>query len=341
MGSHAYIGASDGIYRLENGSLEPLSLRGKRFWSIYAFRGGNGDDVILAGSYGDGIFRSTDSGESWDAANDGLSATALRTIQPDPTRPGAIICGTEPARGFRSLDGGQSWSEMTGIADLPTCPDWYLPYSPRAGALRNFYSPPGEDDRLLGAIEVGGLLNSTDGGETWELLDIAPDDDIHYVTGHPDDASLLFAALGWASLDHDRRREESPPLGGVARSDDGGRTWRKFFSDYTRAVLVPPARPDLLLAGPAERVGAQGRIEVSSDGGESWKPAATGIETPMNDMVEIFMPGPDGTIWAICSGGRLLRAHPDEWQWETINDPAQSGIDVESLSFVNGSLAIR
>ena len=46
---------------------------------------GNGHDTVLAGTYGDGIFRSTDSGQSWQPANDGLTATALRTIQPDPT----------------------------------------------------------------------------------------------------------------------------------------------------------------------------------------------------------------------------------------------------------------
>lgn len=325
------IGTTNGVYRLDGDRAIPLGLEGERIWAIHAWHDA-GPLTILAGSYGNGIYRSTDGGESWSAANDGLTATALRTIQSDPGGNGAIICGCEPGRGFRSTDGGQTWTEMAGINDLSTVDDWYLPYSPRAGALRNFYSPPGQPQRLLASIEVGGLLNSNDSGNTWEILDIQPDDDIHYVTGHPEDADLLFAALGWASLQKDRRREDEPKVGGVARSRDGGKTWHKFYDDYTRAVIVPPAQTNLLLAAPAKRVGAQGRIEVSSDQGDTWQDASGGIETPMEDMVELFVPAPDGTIWAVCSGGRLLQATPGEWEWKS---PLRDGetLTAQSVSF--------
>ena len=325
------LGTTNGVFRIEGDQPVALGLEGERIWAIHAWHDADGL-TILAGSYGNGIYRSIDNGASWSPANVGLTATALRTIQPDPDGSGAIICGCEPGRGFRSTDGGQSWVEMAGIADLPTVDQWYLPYSPRAGALRNFYSPPGNPQRLLASIEVGGLLNSNDAGHTWELLDIQPDDDIHYVTGHPQDADLLFAALGWASLQKERRREDEPKLGGVARSQDGGKTWHKFYDDYTRAVIVPPQRPDLLLAAPAKRVGAQGRIEVSTDQGDTWKDASGGLNTPMEDMVELFVPAPDGTIWAVCSGGRLLRANPGEWQWSSsLRDDTE--LAVQSVSF--------
>ena len=65
-----------------------------------------------------------------------------------------------------------------------------------------------------------------------------------------------------------------------------------------------------MVAGPALRVGRGGRIVVSSDGGDTWEPAGRGIDVPMPDMVELFVPAPDGTVWAICSGGGLLRAAP-------------------------------
>lgn len=333
MAFHTYIGAGSGVYRLDQDGLTPLGLEGQRVWAIHAFESGNGHDTVLAGTYGDGIFRSTDSGQSWQPANEGLTATALRTIQPDPTQAGALICGAEPARAFRSTDGGQSWDELSAITEIDSCPDWYLPYSPRAGAIRNFYSPPGNGGRLLGSIEVGGLLDSPDSGETWSLLDIPPDDDIHHITGHPDNGDVLFAALGWASLRRDRPREEEPRLGGVSRSDDGGKSWRKFYSDYTRAVIVPPGDHNLLLAAPAKRVGAEGRIEVSSDGGESWEAAGAGLDTPMYDMVELFVPAPDGTIWAICSQGRLLQAEPGEWHWRSAL-PEDAEISAESVSCV-------
>ena len=158
-------------------------------------------DTVLAGSYGEGIFRSADGGQTWASANEGLTATALRTIIADPTQDGAIICGTEPGRGYRSADGGQTWREMEGIAAVPGISNWYLPYSPRAGALRNFYSPPGDSGRLLASIEVGGLLDSPDGGQTWTMADTF-DDDIHHITGHPENPDVLWMALGWAGLKH-------------------------------------------------------------------------------------------------------------------------------------------
>ncbi len=326
------VGSTDGVYRLNGSQPEHLGVEGERIWAIHAWQDA-GDTSILAGSYGNGIFRSTNAGKTWTQANEGLTATALRTIQPDPLNSGAILCGTEPARGFRSTDGGQSWRELATIATLPAVEQWYLPYSPRAGAIRNFYAPTGGSNRLLGSIEVGGLLNSNDGGATWDLVDIQPDDDIHYITGHPQDPNLLYAALGWASLEKDRRREDPPPLGGIGRSRDGGKSWRKLHSDYTRAVIVPPTRPDLVLAGPATRVGHEGRIEVSANSGDTWETASSGTEFPMEDMVELFVAAPDNSIWAVCSGGRLLRAQPGEWNW-TAAVPEDAGIDVQSICFV-------
>lgn len=335
MAFHTYIGTQSGVYRLAGGELEPLGLDEYRVSAIHARNNGNGHDVILAGTYGDGLYRSKDSGATWEPANEGLTASAFRTIQDDPTTPGGIVCGTEPARAFRSTDGGATWQGMDGIKEIESVPDWYLPYSPRAGALRNLYSPPGEDQRLLGAVEVGGLLESTDGGATWSLMDVTPDDDIHFVTGHPAQTNLLYTALGWASLDRNRPREDRPPIGGVGRSENSGKSWSKFHTDYTRAVIVPPARDDLLLTAPAQRVGALGRIEVSSDGGEAWEAAGDGLESPMDDMVELFVPAPDDTVWAVCSGGRLLVSEPGPWLWRSPL-PGGASIDAEAVSFVRG-----
>lgn len=221
---------------------------------------------------------------------------------------------------------------MSGIAVLPGSDEWYLPYSPRAGAVRNIYAPPG-GRRILASVEVGGLLDSPDGGETWSIGPILTDPDIHHITGHPHDPDLLFAALGWAAMRNAQRGPDAPPLGGLARSRDGGRTWQKFYTDYTRATIIPPTRPDLLLAAPAKEVGERGRIEVSADQGDTWQPASDGIATPMPDMVERFIPAPDGSIWAICSAGRLFYAKPDDWQWRSPLPP-DTTVAVEAVALL-------
>jgi hypothetical protein len=225
-----------------------------------------------------------------------------------------------------------TWAEIGNVAAIPGYDKWYLPYSPRAGAVRNVYGVPSHPGHLFASVEVGGLLRSEDSGATWSCEMVGDDDDIHFVTGHPTDLDLLYAALGYASLAY-QGRDSRPQLGGVARSRDNGRTWQKLENHYTRAVLIPPSRPDLVLAAPAPQVGREGRIVVSADGGDTWTPAGDGITTPMPDMVELFVAAPDDTIWGICSGGRLLRATPGEWSWSTaLPDGAEQ--KAESVSFV-------
>ncbi len=327
-----YIGATSGVYRLHGGVIEPLGLAAERIWAIHAWRDG---DVltILAGSYGNGMYRSEDGGATWSPANAGLTASAFRYIGPDPLHPGALLTGTEPGRLFRSGDGGRTWQELAGITDIAGYEQWFLPYSPRAGAVRNVYAPPGSADRLFASVEVGGLLRSEDRGATWTCAPVIEDDDIHFITGHPHEPDLLYAALGYAALPHHRRDDGLRRFGGIARSRDGGTTWQKLETDYTRAVLIPPTRPDLVLAGPSPQVGRGGRIVVSSDGGDTWEPASAGLETPMPDMVELFVAAPDGAVWAICCGGRLLHATSGEWFWRSAL-PADAALNVQSVAFV-------
>ncbi len=325
-----YLGTTGGVYRLTDSAVEPLGLESERISAIHAWRD-DGISTILAGSYGNGMYRRQDGGGAWAPANVGLSAPAFRCIGPDPPNPGAILAGAEPARLYRSADGGLTWRELAGIPRIAGHDRWFLPYSPRAGALRNVYAPPGSTGRLFASVEVGGLLRSDDGGETWACEPVIEDEDIHYITGHPSEPDLLYAALGYASLP--RPDGTRPQVGGVARSRDGGRTWTKLETDYTRATLIPPSRPELLLAGPAPNVGREGRIVVSADGGDTWEPAGAGIDTPMPDMVELFVAAPDDSIWAVCSGGRLLRSAPGPWEWRSVL-PGDADLRVQSISFV-------
>jgi photosystem II stability/assembly factor-like uncharacterized protein len=320
---NAYIGTTDGVHRLHEGAVEPLGLAGERIMAVHA-----AGDVVLAGSYGNGLFRSADAGATWTRVEAGLTASAFRFLGPDPLRPDTLLAGTEPARIFRSGDGGETWEELEGVGRLPGHDEWFLPYSPRAGAVRNVHGAAG---RLFGSLEVGGLLRSDDGGASWTCAPVIADEDIHHVTGHPVDPDLLFVSLGTASLPSSSPGE---PLGGVARSRDGGRSWEKVETDYTRATLVPTGRPDLLLAGPAPRVGRGGRIVVSADAGDSWRAAGDGIEVPMPDMVELFLAAPDGSVWALCSRGRLLRAEPGDWNWSSIL-PDGSALEVKSVAFAD------
>src|SRR4051794_33916352 len=101
-----YIGTTGGAFRLRDGALEPLGLEAERVSAIHAWHDGEAA-TVLAGTYGNGLFRSADGGRTWSRAQDGLTASAFRFLMPDPGHPGALLAGTEPARVFRSEDGGE------------------------------------------------------------------------------------------------------------------------------------------------------------------------------------------------------------------------------------------
>ncbi len=331
-GFDIFVGSEDGVVAID-GRVRRLGLEGHRISAIHALREpGRSEPILLAGTYGEGLRRSEDGGQTWHAV-EGMTAPAARTIGADPSAADRLVCGTEPARLFRSEDAGASWSEVAGISALPEHSGWFLPYSPRAGAIRNVAVLPGDREQLVASVEVGGLLRSTDGGQTWSIEEVVGNDDIHQVVGDPDQPGRVWASLGYAALPTRVRRPEDRHLGGVARSDNGGRTWSLLHTDYTRSTIPVPAAQGTVLSGPAPRVGEAGRIVISTDGGETWEPASAGIETPMPDMVELFVPAPDGSVFAVCSGGRLLRADPDQWRWAPAlpPDPSLRAVSVTFL----------
>lgn len=333
---HIVVGTADGVWRVSAANaervrhkygeasvggytFERVGLPGENVYALYAWRDADGEH-LLAGSYGNGLYRSDDGGQGWWPSNEGLTASAFRTIIADPHVPGAILAGMEPGRIFRSTDGGRRWENLSGIEALDGVDAWYLPYSPRAGAVRNIYAPPGDAQTLWASVEVGGLLRSHDGGVTWEIMQVLDDDDLHVVTGDPNDANILYVGLGYASLPGNPARGRDGAFGGIARSLDGGATWEKTEQHYTRAVIIPPSHPHLVLAAPAPEVGQHGRIVVSADQGATWQPASDGIETPMQDMIERFEVAPNGDIWGLSSRGRWYSASPADWQWQQVRD---------------------
>jgi photosystem II stability/assembly factor-like uncharacterized protein len=265
--------------------------------------------VLLAGTR-QGIHRSEDLGESWQEANEGLTEPYVRWLAHHPSRPGTVLAGTEPAALFLSRDGGQTWSERPEVAELRDRYGWYLPYSSGAGCIRGFAFA---GDRLYAAAEVGGLLRSDDGGQTWQLAEgssgrphglaegfVHPD--VHSVAVHPSSPDLLYAPTG----------------GGLYRSEDGGQRWQQLYHSYCRAVWTDPARTGHLVFGPAGSVNRNGRIEKTSDDGQTWQPASAGLQVPWpRNMVERFL-ATEKELLGVLSSGELLAAPFDTLNWQPL-----------------------
>jgi hypothetical protein len=169
---------------------------------------------------------------------------------------------------------------------------------------------------MYAAVEVGGALISNDSGKKWNLVegsDGSPDfdrdlgkmihPDVHSITVHPTSSDFVTAATG----------------GGLYRSTDGGRIWKNIYQCYIRAIWADPANPQHMIAGPADGVSRNGRIEESNDGGQTWKLASDGMApTPWSrHMVERFVQL-DNDLFAVLSNGELWLKPLDKNKWHQI-----------------------
>jgi photosystem II stability/assembly factor-like uncharacterized protein len=274
------------------------------------------EGVVLAGS-AEGIWRSTDKGKTWKAANEGLAIPYVRWIAASPKQLALILSGTEPAGIFVSNDAGNSWNINPAVLKLRDANGWFLPYSPRSGCVRGFaFAESGPNKgRIYAAVEVGGVLVSDDNGRSWQLAagsDGKPEmnrelgtmihPDVHSITVHPSSSDIVTAATG----------------GGLFRSIDAGRSWKNIYPCYIRAVWVDPIDHQHLVAGPADGVSRNGRIEESRDGGRSWHSASIGLKAPWaRHMVERFAQV-DDELFAVLSNGELWSRKLSDPNWNRV-----------------------
>ncbi|HXG37613.1 MAG TPA: glycosyl hydrolase, partial [Bacteroidota bacterium] len=217
---------------------------------IYA---GTGEACIRGNTMpGEGIYKSEDAGKTWKYV--GLAeAQTISEIIVHPKDANLVyaavfghVFGSNPDRGiYRSTDGGKTWKKIlykddkTGGIDIV-----FDPFNPRV-----IYAALWEASRNPWSMTSGGpgsgLWKSTDGGDTWT--------DISRNQGMP--RGLLgrigIAASGarqdlvWAMI-------ENEPDGGLYRSNDAGKTWRKVNDDrrlrqrawYYTHVYADPKNPE-------------------------------------------------------------------------------------------------
>lgn len=305
----AYFGTADGVLTMRRlpGNWEEIAvgLKGNPIRTL-AHRPGHPQE-IFAGSYGRGLYYSADAGHTWQPSGEGLNFTHIRSILIDPHDPHTLLVGTEPAAIFRSHDGGRTWRELTAVRQLPGHERWYLPYAPRAGAVRTLVAIPGTPGTYYGGIEQGGVIFTDDGGDTWQLLEGGIHPDIHQLLLDINGGLIVFAATG----------------GGIYRSWDGGKTWQQVHPEYTRALARQPGSTQILYAGPSLQVGHLGQIVRTQDAGSTWVPWSNGLPVPLTGMVEQFAARAGnldtlGGLFAVLSSGEVSHCDLDHADWVSI-----------------------
>lgn len=275
--------------------------------------------VILAGRR-DGIYRSTNSGISWELPDSNLDVPHIRWLAYHPDQDGLAFAGTEPAGLFISHDHGKTWRSCPEVIQLRQRHRWALPYSPEAGCVRGMAF---HGKRGYAAVEDGCVLVSDNYGEIWQLAAGSQGDadhfpkqsfihsDVHSIEVHPSSAEIAAAPTG----------------GGFFFSSDGGATWsNRYKGSYCRAVWLDPANPDHMVLGPAGSVDRDGRIEATWDAGNTWQDASAGLATPWrNHMVERFAQVNDH-LFATLSNGELIASPLSHINWRSVL-PGSTGVN--------------
>lgn len=225
--------------------------------------------IIYAGT-DDGLYRSADGGERFARVDSPLNTLQVWRIAIDPVDPQIIYAGTRPSALFRSRDGGAEWQQLTvELAD--ECPAVRIP---RVTAL---VVDPGDHNIVWAGIEVDGVRRSLDGGETWT-----------HVAGGLNDPDIHDIALCPHGVLVSTPRE-------IFVSTDTGDSWQglgvapHFAFRYCRGLALKADNPAVLFVATGDAAtGSTGAIQRSPDGGHSWQRPALPIE-------------PNTPIWAFAT----------------------------------------
>lgn len=261
---------------------------------------------------GDGIYKSTDAGKTWQHI--GLKNTqAIARVRIHPTNPDIVYVaalghpyGPNEERGvFKTSDGGKTWKkvlykgEKAGAVDLIIDPQH--PETVYASIWQVYRTPY----KMWGGGGASGLFKSTNGGETWEELTRKPGMPKATVGKIGVTVSPVDSKRVWAVVESDE--------GGVYRSDDAGATWKLVNNE--RKLRQRAFYYSRLVADPKDRDGVYGLnvgFYKSTDGGVTFDKT---IKPPHGDNHDLWIAADDPNRLAESNdgGGTISVNGGDTW----------------------------
>jgi Uncharacterized protein related to plant photosystem II stability/assembly factor len=198
---------------------------------------------LYAGTYGNGLYRSTDGGLSWSPANGAMRTSYVAAIAVGQSS--TLLAGTLGGGVYRSADNAGTWTPSDAGLDI--------------ALVTSLLADPAAPGTVY-ASAFDGVYKSVDGGGTWQAvnngLPIAPVSALSSRSGNP--RTLLAATLG----------------SGVWKSTDGGATWTSsaqgLTDSFISSLVVDPSNSLTLYAGTNHSSTNSQRVFKSTDGGATW-----------------------------------------------------------------------
>lgn len=268
--------------------------------------------TIFAGMKHGSLFASTDGGSSWERRDSGLKEQNVYSLASarmgDRVR---VYAGTEPAHLFCSDDLGRSWTELPALRSVDTS-RWSFPAPPNIAHTKHINFHPHDDNTLFIGVEQGGLLKSTDAGQTFRVIP-GMDDDVHRTVINPLNPDRIYITTGI----------------GMYVSSDGGATWEQWtdlqheIGGYPDLLVLHPRQPELMFVASAEKGPgswrkshfAGSRVSKSTDGGKTWQILRQGLPDRLRpafeamaledwgDSFSLFAATATGEVWCSDDGG--------------------------------------
>ena len=276
-------------------------------------------DVLYIGTQ-DGPYRSTNGGDSWERL--GLPEPGLQvwSIAVHPGDPRRLYAGTSPVGVFRSDNGGDTWRRLPK-AVLPERVK--MPFACRVMRLA---VDPARPETVWAALEVGGVMRSDDGGETWKdcseaLVTLA---DLPHLKSRIVSDTEIEGMLDVHALALTAARPGTVYAAirmGLFSSTDGAR-WRDMevgrFSPltYGRDIRVSPQDARVMYAclSPAARSEA-GSLYRSDDVGETWKRFDHGVKAETTMMAVALHPTDADRVYCVSRSGQVFGTEDGGHSW--------------------------
>ena len=190
--------------------------------------------TVLVASASGGVFKSSNAGTTWEPIFDKYGAASIGDIAIFQKDPNIIWVGTgescvrnSVAWGdgvYKSTDGGKTFTNV-GLRDTHHIGEVLThPTDPNIAYVAS-------QGHLWGYTGERGLFKTIDGGKTWQkLAGGLPDDGKTGATDvkmDPRNPNVLYVAM-WQRIRHAYGFESGGPNGGIFKSLDAGKTWKKL-----------------------------------------------------------------------------------------------------------------
>ncbi|HEY0780645.1 MAG TPA: hypothetical protein VGD56_21995 [Gemmatirosa sp.] len=268
--------------------IDPALLAGLRWRSIGPTRGGRVTTVtgvpsepftFYLGGVGGGVWKTEDAGTTWRNLTDAfLTEGSVGAVEVAPSDPHVVYVGTgsdairsnvSTGRGvYRSGDAGRTWTfvGLRGVGQIGG-----VRVDPRDANVA-YVAAIGNAFR---ADSARGLYKTVDGGRTWQRALFVSDStgavDVELQPGSPD---VVYASM-WRAERKPWTIISGAREGGVYKSTDAGRTWRKLAGGLPNGLFgksnlaVTAADPRRVYALVEAKPGSG--LYRSDDAGESWR----------------------------------------------------------------------